>query len=201
MAPALLSASALLEGVDASDAGVVKVFERVRDIPFRFAPHNDADTLLACGAGTCAPKHALLARLYEQLGLETRFLYVAFRFDDMPGHFPPALRRATHDGIVRGHAALRLRRPQGWIDIDATFDRPLATAGFVVTEAWDGCTSMPLVVNALSRVESTLSPEHEERLLGIAHRTSFPRSVVEQLNDWLDSFRANGRANVPGPVR
>jgi hypothetical protein len=134
----------------------------------------------------------LLARLYGRLGVETRFIYVAFRFDDMPGRLPPALRDAVHDGVVRAHAALRVRRPHGWIDVDATFDRPLAAAGFVVTDAWDGRTSMPLAVAPLSRVESTLPPEHEERLLGITHRTQLPRSVVEPLNEWLDTLR--GRA-------
>jgi hypothetical protein len=44
-------------------------------------------------------------------------------------------------------------------------------------------------------------PEHEELLLGIAHRTSFPRSVVQQLNDWLDALRANSRSNGVGPLR
>src|SRR6266536_1544832 len=72
MSPAL-TAAALLEDIDPSDAGVVRLFERVRDIPCSFAAHSDAETLLACGFGTCAPKHALLARLYAQLGLETRF--------------------------------------------------------------------------------------------------------------------------------
>jgi hypothetical protein len=196
----VLSIAALLDGIDGSDAGVARLFERVRDIPFRFAAHTDADTLLACGAGTCAPKHALLARLYGQLGLETRFLYVSFRFDEMPGRFPPALRHAAHDGVVRGHAALGVRRPHRWIDIDATFDQPLAAAGFVVTNAWDGRTSMPLVVTPLSRVESPLPAEHEERLLGIAHRMSFSRSVVQQLNDWLDTLREAWRAPGAEPL-
>jgi hypothetical protein len=35
---------AFLEGVDASDAGIATLFERVRDIPFAFAPHTDAVT-------------------------------------------------------------------------------------------------------------------------------------------------------------
>jgi hypothetical protein len=196
MAPPALTASALLDGIDASDAGVARLFQRVRDIPFRFAAHRDPDPLLACGAGTCAPKHALLARLYAELGLETRFVYVSFRFDDMPGDFPPALRRLVHDGIARGHAALRLRRPHGWLDIDATFDAPLATAGFVVTGAWDGRTSMPLVVTPLARVESALPPEHEERLLGIADGASFPRRLVEPLNDWLDAVRSRPPARA-----
>lgn len=186
----MLTVADLLDGADATDAGIARVFQRVRDIPFTFAAHNDADTLLACGAGTCAPKHALLARLYGELGLETRFVYVAFRFEAMPGRFPPPLRNALDDGVLRGHAALRVRRAHGWIDVDATFDEPLAAAGFIVTQGWDGRTSMPLVVNPVSRVESHLPPEHEEQLLGITHRTSFPRRIVEELNAWLQTVRA-----------
>ncbi|HYE92776.1 MAG TPA: hypothetical protein VEA38_17230, partial [Terriglobales bacterium] len=86
-APRALSIDALLEGVDTSDEGIARVFERVRDIPFAFAPHTDVPTLLARGFGVCAPKHALLAALCARLGLETRFVYVSFRFDDMPGAF------------------------------------------------------------------------------------------------------------------
>ena len=56
--------------------------------------------------------------------------------------------------------------------------RPLATAGFVVTDAWDGRISMSFVVNSLSRVESTLPPEHEERLLGIWVQHSFEAELA-----------------------
>jgi hypothetical protein len=197
----MLSVAELLDGADATDAGIARVFERVRDIPFTFAAHNDADTLLAFGAGTCAPKHALLARLYAQLGLETRFVYVAFRFDDMPGEFSAKLRSALHDGVVRAHAALTVRRAHGWIDIDATFDQPLGASGFIVTLGWDGRTSMPLVVNPLARVESALPPENEEQLLGITHRTGFPHAVVQELNAWLQKLRADTHARGAGSLR
>jgi hypothetical protein len=59
---------------------------------------------------------------------------------------------------------------------------------------------MPLVVTPLSRVQSTLSPEHEERLLGIDHRTSFPRAVAQQLNDWLDTLREAGSSTGREPL-
>ena len=152
------SLTALLDGVDASDAGAATLFERVRDLPFRFAPHRDPETLLATGGGACAPKHALLA----------------------------------HDGVLRGHAALQLRRGDAWLDVDATFDRPLAREGFLVHEDWDGRRSMPLVVVPVARVESTLGPDHEEALLGLRHRAGFPRAVVDQLNTWLESVRQAG---------
>jgi hypothetical protein len=40
VAPPALTAAALAEGVDATDTGVVRLFERVRDIPFSFAAHR-----------------------------------------------------------------------------------------------------------------------------------------------------------------
>lgn len=186
---------ALLEGVDASDGGIATLFERVRDIPFAFAPHTDADTLLRTGSGTCAPKHALLAQLYERLGVRTRFVYVTYRLDEMPGRFPAELRPLVHDGIVRGHAALQIHRDGRWLDVDATFDRPLKASGFVVTEGWDGRSSMPLVVTPLERVESLEPPARKEAVLGIRHRTALPREVVARVNAWLDGHRS-----VPSPA-
>ena len=147
------------------------------------------ETLLATGGGTYAPKHALLARAYAAVGRETRFVYVSFRFDDMPGDFPPDLRVLAHDGVLRAHAALLLRRGDAWLDVDATFDRPLARAAFMVNDLWDGRSSMPLVVRSMARVESTLGPEHEEDLFGLPAHGGFPRAVVGRLNAWLESVR------------
>jgi hypothetical protein len=121
------------------DEQIVNVFERVRDIPFSFAPHTDAETLLRHGSGTCAPKHALLAQEYVRL--------------------------------------------------DDTFDRPLKEFGFVVTEGWDGRSSMPLVVVPLSRVETDEPPARKEAVLGIQHRTALPRDVLARVNAWLDGVR------------
>jgi transglutaminase-like putative cysteine protease len=172
-----------------TDAQVVEVFERVRDIPFGFAPHTDAATLLRRGSGTCAPKHALLAQEYARLGVPTRFVYVTYRLDEMPGELPPELRPLVHDGVVRGHAALQIFRSSGWLDVDATFDRPLKAAGFVVTEGWDGRSPMPLVVVPLSRMETDEPPERMEAVLGIRHRTALPRDVVARINAWLENVR------------
>lgn len=177
-----------IEGRD--DAALVSLFERVRDLPFAFAPHDDPLTLLRCGFGTCGPKHALLRLLYERLGVATRFVYVTFRFEEMPGDFPAELRAALHDGVVRAHAALQIERDGRWIDVDATFDRPLARAGFTVREAWDGRTSMPLVVRPLARVETMEPPERENMLLGLTHDTRIPGALVARLNAWLGSLRA-----------
>jgi transglutaminase-like putative cysteine protease len=173
----------------ATDAEIIEVFERVRDIPFSFAPHTDAETLLRHGSGTCAPKHALLAQEYARLGVPTRFVYVSYRLDEMPGDFPPELRPLVHDGVVRGHAALQIFRSSGWLDLDATFDRPLKDHGFVVTEGWDGRSSMPLVVVPLMRVETSEPPARKEAVLGIEHRTALPRDVIARVNAWLESVR------------
>ncbi len=112
-----------------------------------------------------------------------------YRLDDMPGEFPPELRPLVHDGIVRGHAALQIYRSSGWLDVDATFDRPLKELGFVVTEGWDGRTSMPLVVVPLSRVETDELPARKEAVLGIQHRTALPRDLLARVNAWLDDVR------------
>ena len=142
--------------------------------------------------GCCCeePGDALLAELYGRLGVRTQFVSVTYRLGEMPGRFPADLDTLVHDGVVRGHAALQILRDDRWLDVDATFDRPLGRSGFVVTEGWDGRSSMPLVVTPIARVESLEPPARKEAVLGIQHRTALPREVVARVNAWLDGHRA-----------
>ena len=73
------------------------------------------------------------------------------------------------------------------IDFDVTFDRPLAVAGSVVTDAWDGRTSMPLVVTPLSRVESRCPRSTKNACLG-SLTGRVPCSVVEPLTTGWTPF-------------
>jgi transglutaminase-like putative cysteine protease len=171
------------------DQEVRRIFEAVRDIPFGFGPHQDPASLLTCGYGTCAPKHALLAQRFAALGLRTRFVYVTFRFDDMPGNFPPDLASLVHDGKLRGHVALQLERDGRWLDVDATFDAPLARSGFTVTLDWDGRRSMPLTVVPVHREESLDEPARFEPLQSIHRETALPGSLVRRINAWLEEQR------------
>jgi hypothetical protein len=59
----------------------------------------------------------------------------------------------------------------------------------VVTEDWNGRSSMPLVVVPLSRVETLEPPSRKEALLGIQHKTSLPRDVLTRVNAWLEGHR------------
>jgi transglutaminase-like putative cysteine protease len=172
-----------------SDQDVVRAFETVRDMPFGFGPHQDPATLLSCGFGTCAPKHTLLAQRFAALGLRSRYVYVTFRFNDMPGRFPPELAALLHDGKLRGHVALQLERAGRWVDVDATFDLPLAREGFRVNRHWDGRSSMPLTVEPVQRAESAQEPAAYEALQVLNRRAKLSADAVARINAWLNAVR------------
>ena len=47
---------------------------------------------------------------------------------------------------------------------------------------------------------TSLPPEHGECLLAIAHRTSVPRSVVQDLEGWRDTLREAWRPTGLEPL-
>jgi hypothetical protein len=132
----------------------ISIFEHIRNIPYSLVvPMNDPTTgpeqILALGKGYCAPKHYLLAEMFRKLGLEVVFATFPFLWNDPDIRFPPELRTLAASLPVSHHMACRVRINDRWVLVDATWDPPLAKAGFPVNEHWDGhadtrCAVKPL---------------------------------------------------------
>ena len=74
----------------------ISIFEHIRDIPYSLAmpmtdPMTAPEQLLRTGRGYCGPKHFLLAEMYRNLGLDVRYVTVAFSWNDPDIHYPPGL--------------------------------------------------------------------------------------------------------------
>ena len=134
--------------------GMISVFEHIRDIPYSLVvPPIDLITapeqILALGRGYCGPKHYLLAEMYQRLGVEVVYAIFPFLWDDPDLLYPPELRQLATGLPVAYHLACRFRVQNRWVLVDATWDKPLARAGFPVNEHWDGradtlCAVKPL---------------------------------------------------------
>ncbi|MCK9631164.1 MAG: hypothetical protein M0R30_05930 [Methanoregula sp.] len=132
----------------------VSIFEHIRDIPYSLAvPMKDANTapeqILTIGRGYCGPKHFLLAAMYRKLNLDVVFATFPFLWNDPDIRYPPELRRLASGMPVAYHLACRVRINDRWVLVDATWDLPLAKAGFAVNDHWDGfagtwCAVKPL---------------------------------------------------------
>jgi hypothetical protein len=139
-----------LDGTDA----IISIFERIRDIPYSLTvPMTDPDTapeqILLLGKGYCGPKHYLLAEMYSRLGYEVVYTTFPFLWNDPDLSYPPGLRQLATGLPLAHHLACRVRIDDRWVLVDATWDPPLACAGFPVNEHWDGradtiCAVKPL---------------------------------------------------------
>ena len=126
---------------------MVSVFSHIRDIPYSLRiplldPETSPELLLAAGKGSCGPKHYLLAKMFRKLNLHVVYATIAFLWDDPDIRFPPELRKIARQLPVAYHLACRVQVGCRWILVDATWDRPLAKAGFPVNDRWDGYSEM-----------------------------------------------------------
>jgi hypothetical protein len=141
------------QGLDTHDS-IISVFEHIRDIPYSLAvpmrdPGKAPEQLLVLGKGYCGPKHYLLAEMYRNLGLEVVFATFPFLWNDPDLRYPPGLRALAAIMPVSHHLACRVRINNRWVLVDATWDRPLAMAGFPVNDHWDGYADTRCAVKPL----------------------------------------------------
>jgi hypothetical protein len=165
------------KSLDTHDS-MVSLFEHIRNIPYSLSvPLPDSITspekLLIEGKGSCGPKHYLLAEMFRKLNLSVVYATIAFSWNDPDLHYPPALRKLAANLPVAYHLACRVQVGCRSILVDATWDPPLAKAGFPVNDYWDGysatrCAVKPLkhqaqnVVNNPQKIESWYLKRDEE---------------------------------------
>jgi hypothetical protein len=154
ISPLVLSAfHAWTQGLDTRES-MCSIFSHIRDIPYSLvAPVNDAKTpqeqILIAGKGSCGAKHYLLAEMFRNLNLTVVYATFPFLWNDPDLHYPPQLRKLAATLPVAHHLACRVQVGCNWILVDATWDLPLAKAGFPVNEDWDGYSGTKCAVKPL----------------------------------------------------
>ena len=174
-------------------AARIALFERVRDLPFRYPASRDPREVLAQGAGSCSGKHNLLAELFRHAGLPVRHMLCTHRFNDWPMAFPDDLQALLQKNeVVDVHDYLQVCVDGAWIDVDATW--PLALRDFgLASEEWDGRSSMVLSVVSDEHEELDSDPgkAKEERLSKLTPRQRMLRKqFLERLSQWAAELLA-----------
>ena len=190
----------------AIDRGVVKLFERVRDIPFGRMGSRDPWDVYQRNMGTCSGKHFLLRELYAGLGLEVKDMICLQRWKDLTWFpddtygvvdFPDELLEMMEETeIVDFHNYLLVLREGRWVRVDASLDLPLTRLGFYTTEEWDGVSDMPLCFVGTGKVWDCGGRGREKKAVLTA---SLPREIqearnrfLEKMTAWLDGMRESG---------
>jgi len=193
-------------GGGAPEREAVRVFERVRDIPFGQMGSRDPAEVYRRNKGTCSGKNLLLRELLQRIGLQARDMICLQRWkditwfpDDTYGlvRFPDELVRMLQETeIVDFHNYVELRVGERWVTLDATIDPPLRRLGFHTTERWDGRSSMPLCFAGSHKVWSCgddgLARKAElTARLPDESRAARKRFLV-RLTAWIDDLRERG---------
>jgi hypothetical protein len=87
--------------------------------------------------------------MFRNLKLTVVFATFPFLWNDPDLHYPPQLRTLSAMLPVAHHLACRVQTGCSWILVDATWDLPLAKAGFTVNGNWDGYSDTKCAVKPL----------------------------------------------------
>lgn len=170
----------------------IRVFERVRDLPYVYPSSRDPREVLRQGYGSCSGKHYLLAELYRCLGLRVRHMICTHRFNESPIGFPDPLQDVLRKNeVVDVHDYLQMLIDGRWIDIDATWPRELRDFGFPVNEEWDGVSPMFLSVvpDETVVVEGDPEKQKEELLARLTPRQrQLRKKFLETLSGWVSEL-------------
>jgi hypothetical protein len=180
-------------GCDSLRSRIV-LFERVRDLPYGYPVNRNPVEVLQQGRGTCSGKHYLLGEMFHLLGLRVRHMICTHRFNESPLPFPPPMQEMLRKNeIVDLHDYVQITGDDGWVDIDATWERGLREFGFPVNEQWDGRSSMILSVVPEDYAVVEGDPERlkEELLSRLAPRQRALRKLfLQELSNWIQELTA-----------
>ena len=182
---------------------IIKIFEKVRDIPFGSTGSRDPKDVYERNKGTCSGKNFLLRDLYKLIGVKTRDMICLQRWKDLTWFptetyknvkFPEELLKMLDEyDIVDFHNYEEIYINNRWIVVDATIDKPLKKIGFYTTGNWDGKTSMPLCFPGSDKRWDCgdRGAEEKKRLTSLLpHDIAEAREeFLKKMTRWIDELR------------
>lgn len=165
----------------------ISIFSHIRDIPYAIVPEwrdskDVIQKMVTANRGWCGPKHHLLAWMFQSLGIEIRYTYIPFRWQDQRVKYPKRLTELLPYIPGSTHLCCTALLNGTWQLLDATWDPPLRKVGFFVNEPWDG---MSETIPAVSGLEPNTRDSASSGLSFWEKRVEF----VELLNTWFEELR------------
>jgi len=181
------------------EKSLVKIFSQIRDIPYFIDLRlldlaNGPRGMLEDGKGSCTPKHYLMGMMYGRLGYKTRYMTYSFNWKDIGADYPKEVRDMADEIPVTYHLACKVLIDGKWLLIDATWDTPLAKAGFPVNKNWDGKSGTILAVKPVKEFIHDDAGERDrafrEKMASYTLTEKLELSrFTAALNAWLDKVR------------
>lgn len=165
---------------------LISIFTHIRDIPYAIIPEwRNSDDIISLmvtrNKGWCGPKHYLLSWMFEQSGVQVRYRYIVFRWQDQPFDYPDSIRDLFPHLSCSIHLCTEALLHGAWRLVDATWDPGLHRAGFFVNHSWDGRSDTLPAVRVCNETPDLNQEIHEPADIRIL--------FIQRLNEWMERVR------------
>lgn len=179
------------------EARLVCAFRRVRDIPYGSKGEREPEIIVRNNLGSCSGKHILLHHLFRQLGLQSKIMTCFHYFDQaLPADndYPQRLREIINNHhVIDFHHFIKLKIKTKWLNVDATWDRPLSAYGFPVNLDWKGKGNTTVAVHPIKFYPQTSNIIELKKSL-LAGLSPAERKIraefLQLLTDWFQDIRS-----------
>ena len=174
---------------------LVAVFNHIRDIPYAVLPElndpQDYKRILEINAGSCTPKHLLMAEMYRRLGADVLLVIYPYRWAEFEDLYPPSLWKLAQLMPPVNHLACKVFINGHYVIVDATIDLPLGSIGLPVNPSWDGESDTVLPVLPVGEEEIFYPGEAE--LMPPPDQDETALSFYRGLNEYFERIRSGQR--------
>ncbi|MDA8124585.1 MAG: hypothetical protein M0009_05285 [Deltaproteobacteria bacterium] len=179
---------------------LIAVFTHVRDIPYSVRPELNHPAhyqrILEFNAGSCTPKHLLLAEMFRRLGRDVLLAVYPYRWAEFEDLYPPPLWKLAQTMPPGSHLACKVFINGRDVLVDATIDPPLGRIGLPVNASWDGQSDTLLPV--LATGEEVIYHPSEALLMPPPQLDDGVLAFYRGLNDYFDKIRQDRPGAGPG---
>lgn len=170
---------------------LIAIFTRIRDIPYSVLPElnhpQEYKRILEVNAGSCTPKHLLMAEMYSRLGFDVLLSVYPYRWAEFEELYPPHLWKLAQLMPPVNHLACKVFINGRYVLVDATVDLPLGSIGLPVNPSWDGESDTLLPV--LPTGEEELYHPCEAALMPPPDLDDTALAFYQGLNEYFEKIR------------
>lgn len=158
----------------------IKVFEEIRDIPYRISLSTREKS------NNCVGKHILLLKKLSDLGYNCQYRVCTFNWSDLD--LPNELLTIPHENEST-HVFLEVEIDGLWKNVDATWDQSLSK--ILPINSWDGESNTQIAVP----VVKLFSIEKSKQIMSAGDNSTIEDLKIngefyKKINEWLESVRA-----------
>ena len=169
---------------------IIKIFEKIRDLPYEIGPHYEGEKLIEYGRGGCGSKNRYLANWFYLKDYKIKVCTTPYKWADLkflpnePKNHPKAQK-------IGNHVYLKVLIENNWVLVDTSWDKHLSTI-FPVNLNWDG-KSNQISATKITKEKCMAYPEPY-----LSNRQKIQKSSVldeldidfsKKMNEYFDKIR------------